>query len=91
MDEYTNNLHARIDNIIADAYFGAGGGGVNYMSGEHPTMRKTILHDSSSNFYSNLLWLIFGVILGVVICYVSLDEDTRQQIKSTLIPSPDED
>jgi len=92
MDEYTNNLHARIDNIIADAYFGAGGGGgVNHMSGEHSAMRKTIVHDSSSNFYSNLLWLILGVVIGVVICYVSLDEDTRQQIQSTLSSSPDEE
>lgn len=86
MDDYTNNLHARIDNILADAYFGAGGN-----SGQTVMRKQQLPQESSSNFYSNLLWLIIGVIIGAVICYVSLDDDTRQQIKSTLNPYTDED
>ena len=82
MDDYTNNLHARIDNILTDAYFDARGGGVGAQNVSHR------LPPEPSNFYSNLLWLVIGVVIGVIICYVSLDDDTRQQLNLTQVSPP---
>jgi hypothetical protein len=59
MDDYTNNIHARIDNILADAYFGAGA-----------TPKKQASLASESMFdVSGLVWFILGVVVGVLICY----------------------
>lgn len=73
MDEYTNNIHARIDNILADAYFGAGS-----------SPKKTLMSSSQNSSFdvSGLIWFIFGVIVGIIICYgvwynsQSQDEDS---------------
>lgn len=59
MDEYTNNIHARIDNILADAYFGAG---------VTPKKQSPVVSESMFDI-SGLVWFIFGVIVGVFICY----------------------
>jgi hypothetical protein len=60
MNEYTNNIHARIDNILADAYFGAGSSSVK----QSPQRVAEPLFD-----LSGLIWFILGVIVGVCICY----------------------
>ena len=67
MDEYTNNLHARIDNILTDAYFGAGNA-IN-------PIPKPIHSSEQSSFFSNLVWFILGVVIGVFICYIAFYED----------------
>jgi len=68
MDEYTNNLHARIDNILTDVYFGAGGASVPSPNQSVQVSRKM---NNSESVLNCVIWLIIGVVIGVVICYVS--------------------
>ena len=68
MDEYTNNLHARIDNILADAYFGAG-------AGVGTPLRKRMPPTSSDFDLSIILWFVLGVVAGGLIYLYVYEED----------------
>jgi hypothetical protein len=71
-NNYVNNLHARIDNILSDVYFGA----PNAIPNRKITTNMTN-NDSGTNF---ILWIILGLVLGVIICYFSmfyLEEDNE--------------
>lgn len=71
MDEYTNNLHARIDNILTDVYFGAGANVGNSVPSPYQSMQVSRKMNNSESILTCVIWLIIGVVIGVVICYIS--------------------
>jgi hypothetical protein len=64
MDEYTKNIHARIDNILND------------IQQSHPSTTTTTTKYNATPFDFSIqigvCWLIVGVLIGCVICYYSL-------------------
>ena len=64
MDEYTNNLHARIDNILSEI-----------KNSPHTSLtpaRSTNNKLSESFDFStenSVCWLIIGILVGCVVCY----------------------
>lgn len=71
MDEYTNNLHARIDNILTDAYFGAGANVGASVPSPYQSVQVSRKMNNSESILTCVIWLIIGVVIGVFICYIS--------------------
>ena len=73
MDEYTRNLHARIDNILNDTQ----------QSNLSPTTKYNAI-PSDFSIQIGVCWLIVGVLIGCVICYYSFydndfDHDKKEK------------
>ena len=73
MDEYTNNLHARIDNILSDVQNSSRLNKLDPTS-QQPHFSNHQSIPNSQHDYSieiGVCWLIVGVLIGCIICYYS--------------------
>lgn len=64
-NNYVNNLHARIDNILSDVYFGA-------PDIQRPLKTMPINNNDNGVTSTVIIWIILGLVLGVIICYFSM-------------------
>ena len=67
MDEYANNLHARIDNILSDVQ---GSNQVNNVNNQ-PGRQLNIDYQNDFSIEIGVCWLIVGVLIGCIICFYS--------------------
>ena len=84
---YANNLHARLDNILTDVYFGASEKAsamrtVNPAPATFSQGGKNSLPSSSGmDFVSGITYLIIGIMIGVGITYFCLDDSPEESEK----------
>lgn len=74
MDEYTNNLHARIDNILSDVQ---GTNQLNKNLNNSVPGRQYHFSEGQQDYSIEIgvCWLIVGVLIGCAICYYSFFYD----------------
>lgn len=95
-NRYANNIHARLDNILTDVYFGTMN---NTSQRAWPTERQStavpklfgspataarnaimpttmIPPNTTDSYYTIVIWVIIGVVVGFSICYIILCSDT---------------